>query len=242
VGFYFIRVTARMLNIAQGKLRVTNQGEVMKDVIKAEVTTPGGIQGDVILLDSATIFRLAFTYNPELALKMGEAGAAVYMLKQAGYQVKVVEKPVDNLAEWHKERIAGIVERRSLTDMIKLLIQYAEADGSTNAYRYYSHFSNLVNKYIILDGTKKAMSKIKDKRNRMSKDQLRNVATFENMFIKLIGGGMTQGDGYKKIYDDCKARASAIAAVLDIEPLPLLPKSNRKLIEDKLDKSLPAES
>jgi KilA-N domain len=143
-----------------------------------------------------------------------------------------------NLAEWHKERIAGIVERRSLTDMVKLLIQYAEAAGSTNAHYYFTHFSNLVNKHIILDGAKTPMSKIKDKRDRMDKDQLRNVATFETMFVKLIGDGMAKGDKYQTIYEDCKVRASAIAAVLDIEPMPLLAKSNRKLIEAKLDKSL----
>jgi hypothetical protein len=102
IPYASIRATARMLGInqsnltdwvngKQGKLRVTNQGDIMKDVIKAEVVTPGGIQGDATLLDSTTIFRLAIAYNPELALAMGAAGAAVYMLKQAGYQVKVVE-------------------------------------------------------------------------------------------------------------------------------------------------------
>jgi hypothetical protein len=102
IPYASIRATARMCGIhqsnltgwvngKQGKLRLTNQGDIMKDVITAEVVTPGGIQGDIVLLGSAIVFRLAVTYNPELAFAMGEVGAAIYMLKQAGYQIKAVE-------------------------------------------------------------------------------------------------------------------------------------------------------
>jgi KilA-N domain len=162
--------------------------------------------------------------------------AVVALIRQT--KADSVPSPV-NLAQWHEQRLQGIDVRRSLTDMVKLLVQYAEAAGSSNAHHYFTHFSNLVNKYIILDGTKKAMSKIKNKRDRMSFGQLYDTGSIERALAKLIGDGMAKGDKYQTIYEDCKVRASAIAAVLDIEPMPLLPKSNRKLIEAKLTKSLP---
>jgi hypothetical protein len=144
-----------------------------------------------------------------------------------------------DLADWHEQKLKGKVVRRSLTDTIKIFCQYAEAQGSQNADQYYRHFSSLINKYIIeapID------SKIKDKRNRMADRQLRYVAVIEDALSKLIDDRMVAGDEYHEVYAVCRDRVAAIAAVLDIVPVPLLPESNQRLINQSLARSLKAAS
>ena len=156
------------------------------------------------------------------------------MLEKAGQQADP-----STLAQWHEERISGKVVRRSLTDQIQILIKYAEVQGSENAGYYYAHFSNLVNKYVIAD--LKAVKTVPDKRNRMTVKQVRYVAVIEDTLSKLIGDQMTTGVDYHEIYKACKSRVAAIAAVLDIEPAPLLPESNKRLIDKSLAAMLKAQ-
>lgn len=88
-----LSATARMLETHKETIR----RELIKpvgnyDVIKAEIQTGGGLQA-VTLYPANVVFKLAFKYHPLLAEAMGEAGANVYMLKLAGYSVKI-EAPV----------------------------------------------------------------------------------------------------------------------------------------------------
>lgn len=154
--------------------------------------------------------------------------------KTGSYSVKA---PAASLAEWHEDRLQGKVARRSLTDTIKILCEYAAAQGSTKPEKYYIHFSNLVNKYVIAAPID---SKIKDKRNRMTGDQLHYVRAIETVLTKLIDDQMTLGDDYHEIYSICKDRVAAIAVVLDIDPQPLLEQSNQRLINQSLTRSLKA--
>jgi hypothetical protein len=86
---------ARMMgmNPTNGTLRRRLEG-LPKDTVKtAEVLTAGGIQR-LPLYPSSVVFDLALEFNPELARAMGNCGANVYMLGQAGYQVKVESTPI----------------------------------------------------------------------------------------------------------------------------------------------------
>jgi len=147
--------------------------------------------------------------------------------------------PPTTLAEWQEGRLKGKAVRRSLTDTIKIFCQYAEAQGSGNADRYYAHFSNLFNKYII-EGYPSAVKGVKDKRDRMGDQQLRYLAVIEEAISKLIDDRMMAGDDYHRVYEEAKARVAAIAAVLDIEPKPLLAESNKRLINQSLARALKA--
>jgi Phage antirepressor protein KilAC domain len=86
------RATARMLGVDPVILRRL-RGEDKLAIKTAEINTPGGLQG-VSLITAQDIFKLAVKYNPELAIKMGTAGATVYVYGLAGYSIKPVEKPV----------------------------------------------------------------------------------------------------------------------------------------------------
>ncbi len=87
------RAAARMLGVDQGNLnRHLNKGDVNIEMISAEIQTPGGLQG-VVLLSAVHVSKLALRYNVELAEKMLECGANIYMLGVAGYKVQVIEQP-----------------------------------------------------------------------------------------------------------------------------------------------------
>jgi phage antirepressor YoqD-like protein len=85
-----LSAAARMLEIPKS----TAQGVYAKiNTTDAKIHTNGGLQG-VRLIDSETLYDMALDYNKSLARKMGSAGANVYMLKLAGYEIKPVEVPL----------------------------------------------------------------------------------------------------------------------------------------------------
>jgi hypothetical protein len=91
IPYASIRGTARMLGVSDTAINNAIAGRVsaiqvadLSPVINTEVVTTGGLK-DADLLDSTTVYYLTCHYKPELARQMGVAGAAVYMLGQAGY-------------------------------------------------------------------------------------------------------------------------------------------------------------
>jgi hypothetical protein len=102
---------ARMLGMdpTNGTLRRRLQG-LPKEVVKtAEVLTNGGIQG-VPLYPASVVFKLALEFNTELAEAMGNCGANVYMLGQAGYQVKVAAPIADPVTPLLAQQAAGVAD------------------------------------------------------------------------------------------------------------------------------------
>lgn len=93
---------SRMANLAKNALanRLSRgyKGVHKKDLKKAEVQTPGGLQG-VHLIPADLVFDWLFEDNPELARAMGKVGATVYMHQLAGYKVTSdAIAPVDKLS------------------------------------------------------------------------------------------------------------------------------------------------
>jgi hypothetical protein len=221
------------------------------DVVMAECDLGQGLQpvsiyseNDIVVILEAIVFsniKVEVRKRASDVLKrLAAAGFKLaVMLELAPEKLKAsIKVPATSLAEWHEDRLQGKIDRRSLTDTIQLLCQYAVEQGSSQPERYYIHFSNLVNKYIIAAPID---SKIKDKRNRMNRNQLHNIRTIETTLAKLIEDRMIAGDDYREIYQVCKDRVAAIAAVLDIEPQPLLEQSNQRLINQSLYRSLKVE-
>jgi hypothetical protein len=103
--------------------------EVAQSEVKTATVRAHTREYEVALYPASVVFDLAFEFDLGLAKQMGSAGAAVYLYGLAGYQVKPQVPDETNLAEWLKARAEGKVNRLSLTDQIKVFIQYAsEAD------------------------------------------------------------------------------------------------------------------
>lgn len=96
---------------------------------------------------------------------------------------------------WLESRKAGILTRRSETDVIKELIEYAKAQGSSHADMLYMTYSKLANK--IAGVSKRDLASVK---------QLNILDELESMIYHVIKLGMAAGKHYKEIYKDCKRR------------------------------------
>lgn len=98
-------------------------------------------------------------------------------------------------AEWAKTRYQSKINRKSETDIIKQLVNYAQKQGSKNADKLYIIYSKLANKTAGITS-----------RDNATINQLNNLSLIENILLNCIRNGMTEGKGYKEIYQVCKAR------------------------------------
>ena len=97
--------------------------------------------------------------------------------------------------QWIETRKQGKLTRKSETDVIKELVEYAKNQGSKNAEMLYMTYSKLANKMAGID-----------KRDNATINQLNNLSLIENIISHCIRAGIEQEKHYKKIYQDCKAR------------------------------------
>ena len=88
--------------------------------------------------------------------------------------------------------------RKQETDAIKLLVDYAEGQGSRNAVRYYSSLSKLADK----------TAGITD-RETATIEQIGMLALAENIIAKCIAEGIELEEPYKDIYHECKRKLEA---------------------------------
>lgn len=96
---------------------------------------------------------------------------------------------------WLQTRSAGMLTRKSETDTIKELVEYAKEQGSTHSDMLYVTYTKLAN----------TMTGVKSREN-ATVTQLNNLSIFENLILQMIRNGMAAGLGYKDIYRECKAR------------------------------------
>lgn len=96
---------------------------------------------------------------------------------------------------WLETRQQGKLTRKAETDVIKELVEYAKDQGSKHSQMLYMTYSKLAN----------AMAGI-SKRDNASVSQLNNLSIFENIILTIIRNGMSEGLGYKEIYQVCKLR------------------------------------
>lgn len=96
---------------------------------------------------------------------------------------------------WIEARKTGKLTRRSETDTIKKLVEYAKSQGSKHADMLYMTYSKLANKTADVFDRDKANVK-----------ELNTLDEVETMILKVIQIGMADGKQYKEIYQDCKQR------------------------------------
>jgi Rha family phage regulatory protein len=104
--------------------------------------------------------------------------------------------------EYVNARKNGILTRKSETDMLKKLVEYAEAQGSTHANMLYVTYTKLVNKLV---GVK----------TRTSADarQLKDLETLERVILSVIDEGIGKKSDYHEIYQECKKKCELISEI-----------------------------
>ena len=107
---------------------------------------------------------------------------------------------------WIETRQQGKLTRKSETDVIQRLIEYAKNQGSEHAEMLYLTYSKLANK----------MAGIKS-REEATVTQLNNLSLMENIILNCIQNGILMDKHYKVIYADCKRRLEAFKDIAYLE-------------------------
>lgn len=104
---------------------------------------------------------------------------------------------------WQDTRSFSKQIRKQETDSIKKLVEYATAQGSKNAVRYYSSISKLADN----------AAEITD-RDQATIEQLNRLSIIENIIAKCINDGVGEARGYKLIYQTCKSQVGMFSSML----------------------------
>ena len=120
--------------------------------------------------------------------------------------VKAFRDARNALAQHQATRLDGKQVRRMETDNIKLMVDYATANGSQNADNYYSIITRLTNK---LAGIEKGT------RDELSVEQLQRISMLENMVSLAVRDGINANLHYKEIYKLVKVRTEGLAGFLN---------------------------
>lgn len=105
--------------------------------------------------------------------------------------------------EWKETRLLGKQVRREETDEIQHFVEYAKAQGSTHAEKYYIHFSNLVKRALDMG-----------KRDDADTLTLLRASEMERIVRRVLMDGMETGASYKDCFKTAKARVGAFRDII----------------------------
>lgn len=108
--------------------------------------------------------------------------------------------------KWIDERKAGKLTRKSETDTIKRLVEYAKEQGSTHSEMLYTVYSKLAN----------SMAGVKS-RDEATRRELNNLSLMEHIILCEIDKGIVANKPYKEIYKDCKERLETVKELAYLE-------------------------
>lgn len=103
--------------------------------------------------------------------------------------------------QWTDTRLANKENRLKETGVIKMLVDYAQKQGSTHSDKLYVAY------------TKLAKAVVRGKRDFVSVTDLNNITLVESIILQTIRIDMSAGMHYKDIYRDCKRRIESFADI-----------------------------
>lgn len=118
--------------------------------------------------------------------------------------------------EWKVARLQGKAIRSVLTDTLQEFVQYAKAQNSENAERYYGAITLM--EYKALSLIEKGAKVGKNFRDTLDGMQVATLTVAENVARQAIQRGMTQKMHYKEIYQMAKMDVERLADVVSFTP------------------------
>ena len=112
-----------------------------------------------------------------------------------------------NNQQWQIERTNGIQVRLSFTDTIAKFVEYARAQGSSNAGYYYSNITQMIYKALGFE-YKKGI------RDHLSPMELSFLQTAENICGLVLENNMNSNAKYKDIYTEAKTKMFTYGSLL----------------------------
>lgn len=111
---------------------------------------------------------------------------------------------------WNQARVEGKGVRRITTDIMANFIEYAKAQGSQSAEKYYMIFSKMVNAELLeLDG-----AKIKNLRDHFNIYQLHTFSVADQIISKELISCTAKGLPYKDVYQITKQKIQTYSSAV----------------------------
>lgn len=155
--------------------------------------------------DGFTMLAMGFTGESAMAWKERYISAFNQMEQELTKQA--IRK---HDAVWQQARLSGKVARLDLTDAVHDFVEYAHAQGSTNARRYYGSITLMEYRALFLIG-KVVGEGFRDKLTALQSSYL---TTAESIAQRAIREGMANDLHYKAIYTLAKERVEQFAAMI----------------------------
>ena len=204
------RVLAQGLNVEHRsimRLILRYQGRMeTKGILRFQIAKISTLQGRgrpekyALLNEEQSYFLLTLSRNTDKVVELKDRLTREFMKlrRQAEKRAK---------AEWMQMRLEGKDARRHETDTIKAFVEYAEAQGSQNAQRYYGNITKMTYKALGLVnlGTGGSLRDILDGM------QLTLLATAEHVAAGALRDGIASEMQYKDIYQLAKSKVEVYA-------------------------------
>lgn len=185
--------------------------KAVEELDLARISNPGweDIKGEKLAYffneDQAT-FLGTLTRNSEITVKFKLK--LVMEFSKAKKQLQSL-KAHTSTTEWLEARVDGKTARRAETDVIQAFIEYAKAQGSSNADNYYKLITKMQNAQLFC-----VAGKFRNLRDVMSKDQLFMIKIADMAVEKSLRDGMKAGKPYKDVFQSAKSAVMKIAEVV----------------------------
>lgn len=184
-----------------------NEFGVMRFETVKPTSSKGGRPVKVYLINEEQ-----FTF---LAMMMRNTDEVVKLKVKIAKEFLRMKQTLANIAaqqddpSWHHVRSDGKAIYHQKSTVAKDFVDYAKAQGSTSAERYYSNLAQMENKALFF-----IERKYKNMREIMTIKQLMQIATADQLVEKALKDGMDQNLHYKDIYKLAKDRVIAFATII----------------------------
>lgn len=157
-------------------------------------------------------FLISLMKNSEVVVDFKEKLVAEYFrIKEELQNIAVNSKN----QEWIEVRKSGKVARLNQTDEIKKFIDYCNANGSSNAKRYYGNITSMENKALFL-----ITQKFDNVREMLSGQQLHTIANADRIVSRQLIKCMDEGLDYHDGYTMAKDAVIAFVELIGQTPVP----------------------
>ena len=171
-----------------------------------EVGSGGKDQIDYYLNEQQATFFGQLTRNSEVSVKFKLSLTKEFFAMRNKLQNLKAHQSTE---EWQAARVEGKAHRRTETDAIKKLVDYAKSQGSKNADRYYANITKVENAALfVIAGTYENL------RDVMSSKQLFQIACADQLVEKAVNEGIAKGLPYKDVFQLVKADVHKFGALM----------------------------
>jgi phage regulator Rha-like protein len=179
-----------------------------------KVSTKGRAIVEHLLTEEQALILVSLMKNTEPVIKF-KIGLVQAFIKYRKLSAQLLAQK--NSADWLEKRRETKVMRRECTDKIQKFVEYAKAQGSKSAEKYYMSLTRME-----LTGLFIIEQKYPNHRDVMSMRQLNLIEMADEVIGNALEDGMNQGLPYKECYVLAKERISQLARLFPPSPLPML--------------------